>query len=425
LTLRDKIALERRGSLGENILMALDTLRNNRLRAALTLLGITVAVTTLIAVVAILMGLNRNIEESIQSYGTNTAFFHRLPSGPHFGRLTKEERMRKPISYEDFLAVRESCIVCAHTTVSIFPSTPVSSARYKGEEVSGLDFRGATGDFFTVYANAVVGKGRPFTQAENEHRRELAVVGFDAAKGLFGELDPLGKEILVDGSHFTVLGVFEKPKAGLGGPNSNQDLRIVVPYWTFRKTYPNEREHGIRIEAAPGQLPVALDQTRVALRRIRRVPFDKPDDFSFATSDSIIRDFHAIVGAVALAVTVIASIGLMIGGVGVMNIMLVSVTERTREIGVRRAIGARRRDIVWQFLTEAMVMAGAGGVAGVLFGYAISAIVRGVAPSLPTYVPLWAIVLAVTVATSIGLIFGTYPAVKAAKLDPVVALHYE
>ena len=420
---REQIARHWRRNFSENVWMALDTLRNHKLRSALTLLGITVAVTTLIAVVAILLGLDRNIRDVIQGYGTNTAFFSKLPSGFHFGRLTKEERMRKPISYDDFLAVRQGCTACVHTTVSIFPSD-LPWIRYKGEEATGLDFRGATGEFFSVYANAVVKRGRPFTEAENLHRLEVAVLGEDVAKGLFATLDPLGKDVVVDGHHFTVIGVFEKPRGGVLGPGGD-DLRVVVPYWTFRKIYPNEQEHGIRIEAAPDQLAAALDETQVALRRNRKVAYDKPDDFSYATSDSIIRDFHNIVGAVALAITVIASIGLMIGGVGVMNIMLVSVTERTREIGVRKAIGARRRDITWQFLTEAVVLAGAGGLAGVVLGYAISAAVRQFVPSLPTFVPLWAVMLGIAVAMSVGLFFGIYPAVKAARLEPIVALRYE
>jgi len=421
LDLQKQIA---RNGFSENIWMALDTLRNHKLRSALTLLGITVAVTTLIAVVAILMGFDRNVQEAVQGLGTNTAFFSHLPVGPHFGRLSKEERMRKPLSYEDFLVVREACTSCVHATVSIF-ITGVPWIRYKGEEVDGLDFRGATSEFFSVYANAIVARGRPFTEAENQHRLEVVVIGEDVAKALFGQLDALGKEVNVNGHQFQVIGVFEKPKASLGGPGGNEDRRVVIPYWTFRKMYPLEKTHGIRVEAAPGRLSAAMDQGRVALRRSRKVPYDKRDDFEVSTSDSLIRDFHNIVGAVALAITVIASVGLMIGGVGVMNIMLVSVTERTREIGVRKAIGARRRDVTWQFLTEAMVLAASGGIVGVIVGYVISTAIRIFVPSLPTYVPLWSVAAAVAVASSVGLFFGIYPAVKAAKLDPVIALRYE
>ncbi|HEU5452817.1 MAG TPA: ABC transporter permease [Terriglobales bacterium] len=412
-------------NLVEDLRMALETLRSNKLRAALTLLSITVAVTTLIAVVALMMGLDRNIQESIQSYGTNTAFFWHLPTGPRFGRLTKEERMRKELSFDDFLAVREACLSCNNVTVSLFPEDEhPSTVRYKSEEITGLDFRGTTGEFFSVYANAVVREGRAFTEIENLHRVEVAVIGEDIAKGLFPGGYAVGKQLLVNGHAMTVMGVFEKPKGGLGGPD-NADKRVVIPYWTFRKLYPSAKQHGIRIEAKPGLLPAAIDEGRVALRRMRRVPFDKPDNFSFDTAASLISNFHKIVGMVALAITVIASVGLMIGGVGVMNIMLVSVTERTREIGVRKAMGARRRDIIWQFLIEAMALAATGGVAGVALGYGITAAIEALVPNLPAFVPLWAVMMSVTVAASVGLFFGMYPAVKASRLDPVMALRYE
>ncbi|HXZ28288.1 MAG TPA: FtsX-like permease family protein, partial [Terriglobales bacterium] len=270
----------------------------------------------------------------------------------------------------------------------------------------------------------VVKEGRPFTETENQHRMELAVIGEDLGKGLFANEDPIGKMVQVDGHPFTVVGVFEKPKGGLGGPDS-ADQRVVIPYWTFRKVYPEAKNHGIRIEAYPGRLSEAVDETRVALRRSRHVPYDKPDNFDYSTADSIIETFHQIVGMVALAVMVVSSVGLMIGGVGVMNIMLVSVTERTREIGVRKAIGARRRDIIWQFLTEAMVLAATGGIAGVLVGFGISTLIHLLVPGLPTYVPLWSVVLSVSVSASVGLFFGIYPAFKAARLDPVEALRYE
>ena len=424
MTLREKFTRRWRRDIGENLWMALETLREHKVRSALTMLGVIVAVVTLIAVVALLMGFDRNVQQSIQSYGTNTAFFYHFDPGPRFGRLSKEERLRRPLNYDDYLGVREACESCANVTVSIYSSEDVDRVRYKGEEIVGLDFRGATEEFFSVYANAVVKDGRPFTAAENLHRMEVTVIGENIASGLFGIVDPIGKEVIANGHAFRVIGVFEKPKGGFG-PGGDEDRRVTLPYWTFRKVYPQADRHGIRIEAKEGKLPVAIDESRMALRRSRKVPLDKPDNFGYDTAESIIRVWHSIVGMIALVTVIIASVGLMIGGVGVMNIMLVSVTERTREIGVRKAIGARRRDIIWQFLTEAMALTGSGGVAGVILGYLISAAIRNLFPSFQTYVPLWSVIAAVTVAAGVGLFFGMYPAVKAARLDPVDALRYE
>ena len=423
MTLREKIQLRWRREFAENLWMALDTLRNHKLRSLLTVMGIIVAVVTLITVVALLMGFDHSVQQSIQSYGTNTAFFTHFDPGPRFGRLSREERMRRPLNYDDFLAVEEACTDCVNVTISIYSSEDVDRVRYKGEEIVGLDFRGATEEFFSVYANAVVKHGRPFTAAENLHRVEVVVIGEDIAKGLFGHEEPLGKEVIANGHAFRVVGVFEVPKGGFG-PGGDEDRRVTLPYWTFRKVYPQADFHGIRIEAKPGKLPQAIDETRMGLRRSRKVALDKSDNFGYATSESIIREFHSIVGMIALVTVVISSVGLMIGGVGVMNIMLVSVTERTREIGVRKAIGARRRDIIWQFLTEAMALTGSGGIIGVLLGYG-AGLGIGRLLSLESFVPAWAVVAAVTVAASVGLFFGMYPAVKAARLDPVDALRYE
>src|SRR5208282_498232 len=292
----------------------------------------------------------------------------------------------------------------------------------KDQEVTALDFRGTFPEFVEVYANANLKEGRFLSDGDNEHRRSVVVIGESVAKALFPNVDPIGKVVIANGQEFEVIGVFELPKGGFG--MNNEDRRVVIPYYTFRKLYPNMKYHGYRIQAYPNRLDAAVDEARVALRRARKVAYNSPDDFSIETSQQTVESFYAIIGAVALAMLVLSSIGLLIGGVGVMNIMLVSVTERTREIGVRKAIGARRGDIRWQFLFEAMTLTGLGGIIGVLLGWIVTVAV-GAALDWPAVVPIWAVVVGVSVSVAIGLVFGVWPALKAARLDPVVALRYE
>ena len=250
------------------------------------------------------------------------------------------------------------------------------------------------------------------------------MIGSDIAKTLYPDMEPLGKPIMVAGVSYEVIGVLEPRKGGFMKDQS-ADRAVMVPYRSYRKHNPEDDEHFIGATAYPGRMPEAEDQIRGVLRRRRNVPYSKPDNFGISSAQQIADEFRQITSSVALLISVISSIGLLVGGVGVMNIMLMSVTQRTREIGVRKAIGARRRDVIWQFLTEAIVLTGAGGVIGVLLGGGISLLIRVAMPSFPTSIPLWAILLAVAVSMSVGLFFGMYPAIKAARLDPVEALRYE
>ncbi|PYX94888.1 MAG: multidrug ABC transporter substrate-binding protein, partial [Acidobacteria bacterium] len=236
--------------------------------------------------------------------------------------------------------------------------------------------------------------------------------------------DPIGKIILVDSVPYQVIGVEEKRK-GQFFKDQSADRVATVPYHSYEKHHPVDNDNFIGAVPYPGMKSTAEDQIREVLRRRRKVPYNKPDSFGISSADAIATQFHQITGMVALVTIVISSIGLMIGGVGVMNIMLMSVTERTREIGVRKAIGARRRDIIGQFLAEAITLTGAGGVIGVLISFGVSLLISLIFPSLPTSVPMWAVVTGVLVSMSVGLFFGMYPAVKAARLDPVDALRYE
>ncbi len=406
----------------EHMAQALDTIRAHKLRSLLTVLGVVMGVGVIMLVAALVTGFDQSVTENITGYGADTAFISRLDYGPRIGRRPKEERLRKPLTLEDGEAIAEACPAVKNVAVWLAHWEEVHKVRYRDNEVSAIDFRGAFASFALVYANATLQEGRFFTEAENIHREKVVVLGENVATSLFPALDPVDKEILIDGSPYRVIGVIEKPKGGVG--MGDEDRRVLIPYYTFRKTYPAAYEHAIRIQARPGQLELAVDEAREVLRRRRNVGYNQPDSFSIQTSQQAVEQFHQIVGMVALAMIVLSSIGLLIGGVGVMNIMLVSVTERTREIGVRKAIGARRSDITWQFLLEAMTLTGLGGVLGILLTGGVVVVIRRTT-EMPTAVPLWAVFVGLAVSVSIGLIFGVWPAMKAARLDPVEALRYE
>jgi putative ABC transport system permease protein len=403
--------------------LALDTLRDHALRSFLTVLGVVIGVGVLMLVAALLTGFNQSVVETITSFGADTASISRFSQGPRLGRpRPTEERTRPPLTFAEGEALEARCPAIQDVTIWIIQWESLHDIRYRGNEVNDADLRGTLPNFPIVYANANMREGRFFTDIENLHRDDVAVLGQDTAKALFGDLPAAGKQVLLDGLSFRVVGVLERPPGNIG--LDEEDRRVLIPYQTFRKIYPAAYENFFRIQAQRGQLDTAVDEAREVLRRLRRVKFNQPDNFSIRTAEQQVEQFHAIVGMVAVAMVVLSSIGLLIGGVGVMNIMLVSVTERTREIGVRKAVGARRRDITRQFLFEAMVLTGSGGLAGVLLVEGVVAIVRR-ATSMAAAVPLWAVVAGLGVSLCVGLIFGVWPAMKAARLDPVDALRYE
>lgn len=412
----------------ENARMAFKALRENKTRSILTVLGVVIGITALLSVASIMVGLDEDMRGYLNDYGADTLFIFRFDPGIHIGRLTSEERMRKPLTYEDAMAIQESCPAVKEVVAENFPRfnggpPPTRTARYKNHEIVGLDYSGAFPSYQDVY-NVSIDKGRFFTEVEDEHRADVAVIGSDIADTFFANEEPLNKVILVDSVPYTVIGVAAKRK-GQFFKDQSADKTIKVPYHSYRKHYPNDDDNFIGVLPYKGMKAAAEDQVRELLRRRRKVQFDKPDNFGVSSAQEIATQFRQITGAVALVTFVISSIGLLIGGVGVMNIMLMSVTERTREIGVRKAVGARRMDIIWQFLTEAMALTGAGGIIGVLLGFAISFTINWLLPALPSAIPLWAVTAAVLVSMSVGLFFGMYPAVKAARLDPVEALRYE
>ncbi len=405
-------------------------MREHKTRSFLTVLGVVIGVAAMIFVASILVGLSRDISGYLDDYGTNTLFIFRWDFAIRVGRMNAEERNRKPLTLDDAQAIAAECPHVKSVTVEVFPRIdpdqqrpPLRVARYGSHEITDLDYSGANSAYQDVY-NARIVQGRFYTDFEDLHRDDVAVIGYEIDKNFFPAHDGIGKTILVDGIPFQVVGVLAKRKGQLFKDES-ADRTVKVPYWSYRKHYPADDEHFIGAEAYPGFKDAAEDEIRGLLRRRRHVPFNKPDNFGISSAEAIADNFRQIMSTVALMTIVVSSIGLLVGGVGVMNIMLMSVTERTHEIGIRKAIGARRGDVIRQFLTEAVVLTGLGGVAGVLVGVAAAACLPLLFPSMPTSVPAWAVVVAVLTAMSVGLFFGIYPAVKAARLDPVEALRYE
>ncbi len=407
----------------ENLSLAFDTLRTHKTRSLLAVLGVVIGVGVIIVVASLITGFRATISEQIEGFGANTAWVSRYDEGSNMSSLPANERMRPPLTLGQGLGLTSQCPAIKEVAISLYQWQDDHIATYGRNQVDALNMSGTTPSYMEVYGNADLQAGRFFTDAENDERAKVVIFGEDAAKALFPSVqDAVGKTVNLDGSDFHVIGVFETQKGGFGF--NNQDKRAIVPYNTLHEMYPQALDNGYRFIAYAGKLDEAVDEARGVLRRERKVAYNSPDSFAITTQVEEEEQFNQIIGGVALVLIVLSSIGLLIGGVGVMNIMLVSVTERTREIGVRKAIGARSRDITWQFLFEAMTLTGAGGIFGVALFSGLAMLIPHIT-SMKASVPAWAVIVGIVVSVGIGLAFGVWPAVKAAKLDPIEALRYE
>ncbi len=409
--------------------MAMDSIMSHKFRSGLTILGIVVGIITAIVVASILTGVRQSIVSIVEEYGTNNIYAFHLTTG-FGGGGNRDERNRKPLTEADANAILTQSSAIEDVAL-VAPNIGSWGTGFDDNLVyEGKNYRWALTDGVSAnYAgmvNIALKQGRWLSEADDQQRRNVLVVGVNTVEALFPgkEDEAVGKVVRMNGTTWEIVGVIEKRKAAFFGENE-EDRKIFMPFRTARKSAPLRDALLILIQGKQGQLNDAVQEVEGILRQRREVKFGEKNNFDVKTADSFIAQFDGIMGGVGLAAIAISCLGLLVGGIGVMNIMLVSVTERTKEIGIRKAVGATRSAIVLQFLLEAMTLTFFGGVIGVIIAVGISNLIMLLIPSMPATVELWMILLSLGVSVGVGLIFGVLPARKAAKLDPIECLRYE